>query len=67
MSADEKKHLLLMFCSRVFVWIQLQYTHRGTHSERPLHRRHSIGIIVKELIVVLVTAADAVSAALACF
>jgi hypothetical protein len=62
-----KKHLLLMFCSKVFVWMQLQYTHRGTHYERTLHRRHSIGVDVKELIVALVTAADAVSAALACF
>jgi hypothetical protein len=47
--------------------MQLQCTHHGSHYEHTLHRRHGIGINVKELIVVLVTAADAVSAALACF
>ena len=56
-----------MFCSRVFVWMRLQYTHRGTHYERTLGRRHGIGVDVKGLIVALVTAADMVSAALACF
>ncbi len=66
MSADIK-HVLLMFCSRVFVWMRLQYTHRGTHYERTLRRQHGVSVDVKELIVVLVTAADVVSAALACF
>ncbi len=47
--------------------MQLQYTHRGTHYERMLRRRHGIGVDVKELIMALVTAADAVSVALACF
>jgi hypothetical protein len=32
-----------------------------------LRRRHGIGVNVKELIVALATAADVVSAALACF
>jgi hypothetical protein len=59
--------LLLMFCSRVFVWMQLQYTHRGTHYERTLRRQHGVGVNVKELIMALVTEADAVSAALVCF
>ncbi len=62
-----KKHLLLMFCSRVFVWMQLQYTHCGTHYECMLHRQHGVGVDVKELIMALVTTADAMSAALACF
>jgi hypothetical protein len=66
MSADIK-HLLLMFCSRVFVWIRLQYTHHGPHYEHMFHRQHGISIDMKELIVALVTAADAMSAALACF
>jgi hypothetical protein len=56
-----------MFYSRVFVWMQFQYTHCGTHYEHMLRRRHGIGVNVKELIVALVTAADAVLAALACF
>jgi hypothetical protein len=56
-----------MFCSRDFAWMQLQYTHRGTHYERTLRKRHGISVNVKKLIVALVTAADAVSAALACF
>jgi hypothetical protein len=56
-----------MFCSRVFVWMQLQYTHHGTHYEHVLRRWHGEGVNVKELMVALVTAADAVSAALACF
>jgi hypothetical protein len=56
-----------MFCSRVFVWMQLQYTHRGTQYERSLHRLHGVSIDVKESIVALVTAADAVSVALVCF
>ncbi len=60
------KKMLLMFCSRVFVWMRLQYTHRGTHYERTLRRRHGIGVNVKELIVALVSAADAVSATLVC-
>jgi hypothetical protein len=47
--------------------MQLQYTHHGTHYELTLRRRHGIGVNVKELIVALVTAADAVLAALACF
>ncbi len=46
--------------------MRLQYTHRGTHYERMLRRWHGIGINVKELIVVLVTAADAMSLVLAC-
>ncbi len=66
MSADIK-HLLLMFCSRVFVWMQLQYTHHGTHYERMLRRWHDVGVDVKELIVALVTAVDAVTVASACF
>ena len=56
-----------MFCSRVFVWMRLQYTHCGTHYECTLRKQHGIGFKVKELIVALVTAADAVSVALACF
>jgi hypothetical protein len=56
-----------MFCSRVFVWMRLQYTHHGTHYEHTLRRRHGVKVNVKELIVVLMTAADAVSAALASF
>ncbi len=47
--------------------MRLQYTHRGTHYERTLRRRHGVGVNVKELIVALVTAADAVSAALRAF
>jgi hypothetical protein len=56
-----------MFCRRVFVWMRLQYTHCGTHYERMLRRRHGIVVNMKDLIVALVTAADVMLAALACF
>ncbi len=56
-----------MFCSRVFAWMRLQYTHCGTHYERMLCKRHGVGVNVKELIVALMTAANGVSVALACF
>jgi hypothetical protein len=47
--------------------MRLQYTLHGTHYECMLRRRHGVGVDLKELIVALVTAEDAMSAALACF
>ncbi len=66
MSADIKTFVTHVL-QQGFCLGAIQYTHRGTHYERTLHRRHCIGINVKELIMALVTAADAVSVALACF
>ena len=66
MSADMKTFVTHVL-QQGFVWMRLQYTHCGTHFEHMLHRQHGIGVNVKELIVALVTAADAMSVALACF
>jgi hypothetical protein len=64
---DQQSQISFLIRKLVSVWMRLQYTHRGTHYEHMLNRRHGIGINVKELIVALVTEADAMSAALACF